>query len=128
MPRMKKKVSKAIQNAAARAAGMESIDPAPDFGVNLTVPAFVTAVGDAQEKQAAYNTQLAKADEARNVFRAAEASIADLSDRMLAATAGKFGRNSNEYVKAGGKRKVDRKRTTGTPVPVDPASPVVKAA
>ena len=120
MSRMKKKVSIVIRNAAARAAGMKSIAPAPDFGADLTVVAYETAVGDAQDKQSKYNTLLAQADEAKNVFESAETNLADLSDRMLAATAGKFGRNSNEYVKAGGTRKVDRKRTTGTPVPTAP--------
>jgi len=124
MSRLKRKVSKVIRNAAARAAGMKSIAPTPDFGPNLTVSAFEAVIGDAREKQANYNTKLSEADEAKNVFEAAEASVADFSDRMLAAAAARFGRSSNEYVKAGGTRRVDRKH------PAEAAQPVeaIKAA
>lgn len=57
-------------------------------------------------------------------FNAAEAGLRDLTERMLAAVSAKFGRASNEYEQAGGKRKSDRKRAvraTATP-------PVTKAA
>ena len=121
MSRLKRKVSKVIRNAAARAAGMKSIAPTLDFGADLTVLEFETTVGEVREKQANYNTKLSEADEARNVFEAAEARLADLSGRMLAAAAARFGRTSNEYVKAGGTRKVDRKHPAETAQPVETA-------
>ena len=110
MPRLKKTTSKMIQNAAARAAGMESINATLDFGNNLTLAAYKAAITDAQAKQSNYNTLLSQVDEAKNVFQAAEATVGDLSDRMLAAAAARFGRDSAEYEQAGGTRKSERKR------------------
>lgn len=105
----KKTTSKVVQFAAARAAGMESIAPTMDFGDGLTHTAYKAAIADAQTKLAAYNSLLAQVDEARGSFGAAEDNVRDLSDRMLAATAARFGRESSEYQKAGGTRKSDRK-------------------
>ncbi len=110
MPRLKRTASKVIQNAAARAAGLESIDPKLNLGGEMTLAGYKDAIAEALEKQAAYNTLLAQADEARNLFEAAEGKTSDLSGRILAAVAGRFGRASNEYEKAGGRRKADRRR------------------
>ncbi|MFT3868896.1 MAG: hypothetical protein QM715_10605 [Nibricoccus sp.] len=124
MSRRKRTSSRALQNASARAAGIESIDPALDLGGGLTVAAYNAAIQDARDKQTKYNTLLAESDEAANVFEAAEANLRDLTERMLAAVSAKFGRDSNEYEQAGGKRKSDRKRA----VRAVAASPAVKAA
>ena len=115
MARLKRIVSKVIRNAAARAAGMESIDPPLDFGHALTFAVYQAAVVDARAKQAAYNTLLSQVDEARLVFEAAEAGVGELSARMLAATFAKFGRDSNEYEKAGGTRKPARRQRKSPP-------------
>jgi hypothetical protein len=110
MPRLKRSSSKVLRLAATRAAGMKTIDAALDLGNGLTLAAYHTAIADTQAKQSAYNGLLAQSDEARNVFSAAEGSLADLTDRMLAGVAGKYGRDSDEYVKAGGTKKSQRKR------------------
>ena len=44
--------------------------------------------------------------------RAAEKAIRDLSERMLAGVASKYGKDSSEYEMAGGTRKSERKRPT----------------
>jgi protein involved in polysaccharide export with SLBB domain len=124
MSRRKRTSSRALQNASARAAGIESIDPALDLGGGLTIAAYNAAIQDTREKQTRYNTLLAESDEAANVFEAAEAGLRDLTERMLAAVSAKFGRDSNQYEQAGGKRKSDRKRATR----VAATPPVIKAA
>ncbi|MFT3869804.1 MAG: hypothetical protein QM715_15245 [Nibricoccus sp.] len=91
MPRLKRTLSKDIQNAAARAAGIESIDPSLDLGNGMSLEAFKTTIEDARAKQAAYNTLLSQADEAKNIFELAEQSTKDFSERMLAAIAAKHG-------------------------------------
>ena len=123
MSRKKRTISKVLENAAARAAGLESIDAALDFGNGMTLESYRTAIEAARAKQTAYNTLLAWGDEARTEFNSAEAGIRALSDRMLSAVAAKYGRDSNEYEKAGGTRMSDRKRTATrkeeeTPMPV----------
>jgi hypothetical protein len=110
MSRLKKTTSKTILNAAARAAGLESITPALDLGSGNTLAAFKTAIDEARTRQDTYNTLLSQADEARNLMKSAELKAGDFSKRMLAAVAAQYGLNSNEYEKAGGTRESERKR------------------
>ena len=49
-------------------------------------------------------------DGAYNNFLAEEASLRDLSERMLAGVAAVYGKNSDQYEQAGGVRKSERKR------------------
>jgi hypothetical protein len=107
---MKKKRSKVIETATVRAGGMELIAPVIDFGDGLNVPGYKAAIADTQGKQATYNALLSQADEAKLQFEAAQANLGDLSDRMLAAVGGKFGRDSGEYLKAGGRPKTRRRK------------------
>ena len=126
MSRLKRSVSKIIQNAATRASGLESISPDLDLGNGLTLAAYQAAIDDARKKQDEYNTLLSQSDEAANVFDTAERNLRDLTERMLLAAAAKYGRDSNEYEQAGGKRKSDRKRFVRTPKAT--ITPIAKAA
>ena len=110
MSRLKKTTSKTILNAAARAAGLESIDPVLDLGAGNKLEDFNALIEDARTKQAAYNTLLSQADEARNLMKVAERKAGDCSECMRIAVAAQYGLDSNEYEKAGGTRKSDRKR------------------
>lgn len=122
----KRTISRAIQTAATRAAGLETIDPNLDLGDGLTLAAYRTALEEAQTKQAAYNSQLAQTDQVGNDFEAAETKLGELSVRLLAAVAGKYGLDSNEYEQAGGTRRSDRKRPGRAAHKA--AAPVAKAA
>lgn len=64
-----------------------------------------------------YNSTLASADEKLNIFNAREKELKDMHERMLIAVAAKYGKDSDEYEKAGGKRKSERKRPTRKPAP-----------
>ena len=111
----KKKVSAHIEKAQQRLSALTAIDPALDLGNGLTVRAYQAAVADAQTKLDGYNTLLSQVDEAYNNVLSAEKSIRDLSERMLAGVASKYGKDSNEYEMAGGVRKSERKRPVRTP-------------
>jgi len=52
---------------------------------------------------------LSQSDEAKNQFEAAERLVRDMSERMLAGVAARFGKDSDAYEKAGGTRKSERK-------------------
>lgn len=110
MSRLKRTTSKVVLLAATRAAGLESIDPTPEFGPDATFTGYKAAIASAQTKQAAYNTLLAESDEAQNAFEAAEIKLRDYTERMLAGIAAHYGKNSSEYEMAGGRRKIDRRR------------------
>ncbi|MBM4025843.1 MAG: hypothetical protein FJ280_10625 [Planctomycetes bacterium] len=49
-------------------------------------------------------------DELGNQIKTQEKKLKDLTERMLAAVAARYGKDSDEYEKAGGTRKSERKR------------------
>jgi uncharacterized protein YciW len=109
MARRKRK-SKVLEEVFKRLAGLQAISPTLDLGNGLTVPLFAADVAKLETLMNAYNTLLAQSDEGQNKASAHEKYMRDLSERMLEGIGSKFGHDSNEYEKAGGKRKVDRKR------------------
>ena len=105
-----KKTSKALENAFKRLAGMQAINVTLDLGNGLTVPLFANEVANLEKLLNAYNLLLAQSDEGQNKAIAQEKLVRDLSERMLEGIGSKFGHDSNEYEKAGGKRKSEHKR------------------
>lgn len=107
-----KKLSPFLEGAQQRLNALSTIDPALDLGNGLTLAAYRAEVTSMQAKQDAYNALLPQADQAQNELLAAEKAIRDLSERMLAGVASKYGKDSSEYEMAGGTRKSERKRPT----------------
>jgi hypothetical protein len=112
MPQQRKTMSRVLKLATKRSASIASIDMELDLGNGLTLASFQAAVGETRQKLDAYNTLLARAAEARDGLASAEANLGDLHERMLAGIAARFGRDSVQYVMAGGTRKSEaiRKR------------------
>jgi hypothetical protein len=110
-----KRKSKVYELAQKRLAGIESISPALDLGNGLTVTAFHTHLQAVADKLDAYNTLLSTADAAQNELADQEKVLREFSERMREAVGAVYGHNSNEYEKAGGKRKSERKRPTRKP-------------
>jgi hypothetical protein len=106
-----KRTSKVLEKASVRAAGLRSIGP-EDFGGGLTSAAYETAVADTRQKLDNYNEALSLVDEKANILADSEKLLLDYNERVLAGVAAKYGKNSNQYEKVGGKRKDDRKRPT----------------
>jgi hypothetical protein len=125
MSRIRKGSTLTLDTAMKRLAGLESITPQPDFGGGLTLAAYRAALTDAQAKLESYNTSLANSDQAANWFAAAEGALRDLNDRILAGVAARWGRNSDQYEKAGGTRKSERKRAVRQPVTANLPAPTV---
>lgn len=106
----KKRKSKAVANGLKRAAALAAIDPKLDLGNGLTLDSYNTAI-QAQEKSVDdYNTTLAGLDTSLTDIKANEKTLAQLSTRMLKGVSSKYGEDSDEYEKAGGKRTSERKR------------------
>jgi hypothetical protein len=106
----KKRKSVVLEKALKRVAGMQAISPNLDLGNGLTVPGFTNEVATLENLMTAYNTLLAQSDEGQNKAIAQEKIVRELSERMLEGIGSKFGHDSNEYEKAGGKRKSEHKR------------------
>lgn len=105
-----KRKSDALELAMKRLAGLEAISADLNLGNELTVANYSTAVDEVINKLDVYNTLLSNADSALNDLTAKEKNLRELSERMLEAVGAVYGHDSNEYEKAGGKRKSERKR------------------
>jgi hypothetical protein len=104
-----KRTSKALDKANVRVAGLRSIGP-QDFGNGLTSEAYEEAIEDARTKLDDYNQALSMVDEKASLLTESEKKLLDLSERVLAGTAAKYGKNSIQYEKVGGVRKSEHKR------------------
>jgi hypothetical protein len=101
-----------MTDAANRLAGIKSIDENVDLGNGLTAATFGASISETQAALEAYNSTLALADQQLNQFTAKEKALKDIHERILIAVAAKYGKDSDEYEMAGGKRKSERKKPT----------------
>ena len=106
-----KKTSAVITAALTRTASLESSDPKLDLGNGLTLDTFRKSIQTATDNLDAYNKLLSDADVAAGVFAGAESALGDMSSRMLAGVAAKYGKDSPQYQQAGGTRTSDIKRS-----------------
>ncbi len=111
----KKKSSSHYEKAITRLAALRSIDANMDLGNGLTIVTYEKAVTTLRDSINSYNTQLSQVDELKNKAAEAELTLKDQSERMLNGVASKYGKNSNEYEKAGGVKKSERKRPVRKP-------------
>ena len=102
--------------AASRLAAMQTIDPVLDFGGGLSLVAYSAAIDDHRAKITTYNQQVAIADEKRASAKQSDKALIKLSSRFLSAVAARYGKDSEEYAKAGGTRTSEwRKPSKPTP-------------
>ncbi len=114
MARTKRGELPVLAKAQKRADGIRSIDPKMVLE-KLTLKGFDETLADARAKLSKYNELLSLVDEALNVVNKAGLAVADLSERMLAGIALKYGKDSDEYEKAGGTKKSERKKPRRKP-------------
>ena len=100
----RRRSSQVIADALERLANLKAIDPDLDLGNGLTVAAYEAKINKTQTSEGTYNGILAQADAAGNNFNADERDLRDMSSQVLSAVKVKYGRDSNEYEMAGGKR------------------------
>ena len=105
-----KRTSAVSEAAKLRLAGLQSIDPLLDLGGGLTVATFKTDIDDVDADFNTYNTMLSDVDQVQNRLGTKEGKLNDKSTRMLAAVGARWGKDSDEYEKAGGTRTSERKK------------------
>lgn len=101
----KKRKSDALTNAEGRAEGLATIDPKLNLGEDLTLKSYQDKIDETQATLTEYNGLLAGADVALVKLEQQERELRDLSERMLEGVSSRFGKNSEQYQKAGGTRK-----------------------
>jgi hypothetical protein len=113
MPRIRR-TSSVIAKAVVRSNNLKTIAPSLDLGGGLTVEAFDHLISQAQAAEGDYNQTVAMLDEKANRLDALLKQTGELSARLLAGVGARFGKNSDEYEKAGGVRTEEIKRTPRT--------------
>ncbi len=103
--------SSVLETARQRLAGLKSIQPAPNFGPNLSLADYEQKIKDLGDELDGYNAQLAALDERQNTIDTKEGTLNDWNKRMLSATGAQYGSDSSEYEMAGGTRSSERTRT-----------------
>lgn len=111
----KKRTSPAFEKLAQRLSGLKAIDEKLDLGNNLTVDSIIQKIVAYNGELEEYNIMLSNTDTKLNEIEAMEEAANNLSEIILFAVAAKFGKDSNEYEMAGGKRKSDIKRNAPRP-------------
>ena len=102
--------SKALEIARRRLDRLKSITPAPDFGTGFSITDFESKIDELAAQEATYNTARSDVDSKRTSLAKKERELLDYRERMLTAVAFVYGKDSKEYVAAGGIRKSERKR------------------
>ncbi|WP_445633057.1 ATPase involved in DNA repair [Nostoc sp. DSM 114161] len=110
--------SAALDKAQRRLALLKSINENLDLGHGLSIEAYSRYIDDTRATLEAHNTLLSNLDESRKTMDRKDKGLSELSERMLSAIASIYGRNSIEYLKAGGSsRKVSKSKKSITQVP-----------
>ncbi len=112
MAYQKKTSSLAKDKAQSRLDGLASIADDLDLGNGISVATLQAAVDLIDEKMSSYNQMLSNADAESDKFDAAETAANNLSERALDAVGVKYGKDSEEFMKAGGTKKSERKKPT----------------
>lgn len=110
----RKRTSRALPKAEQRIASIKSINIKLDLGNGYSVAAYEAKANSVRKQLEAYNTLLSKLDEAANELNTADKALAEMNERMLLGVAMKYGKKSNEYEMAGGRRRGERRRTRST--------------
>lgn len=110
----RKRTSDALTRAQTRSASLKSIADPLDLGNGLTTETYDAAIAATEGLLNSYNTKLSEIDGLQNQLDQSETELDDLSTRMLAAAGVKFGKDSDEYEKAGGTKTSERARPART--------------
>ena len=102
--------SSSLEDAQRRLERIRAIVPAPNFGTGFSIADYETEVANLGLALGEYNTVVAEADQKLTQLKERERSIRDYRERLLTAIAFVYGKDSDEYVAAGGIRKSERKR------------------
>lgn len=110
-----KRTSTHLKEAQIRISSLKSIDTELHLTDELNLAQYQAHVNDLQAQLSTYNAKLSELDALLNNIQATEKALRVYSSRMLTAVAAHYGRNSNAYEQAGGKRTSEIVRRRRTP-------------
>jgi uncharacterized protein YukE len=116
-----KRGSDVLDKAMRRMAGTQSISETLDFGNGLSVVEYDARIQVLQTHINDYNTMLSTLDQMAGKIELLEQEMRRYSEKMLMSVATRYGKDSLQYMQAGGKiRKRSTRATSETTIaPVD---------
>ncbi|MEH2050124.1 hypothetical protein [Nostoc sp.] len=108
-----KRSSTVLDKATLRISGMRSISETLEFGDSLNLAEYEKRIQILQMKLSSYNTMLSTVDEAVGQIQLLEQDLRSYSEKMLMSVATRYGKNSLQYMQAGGKPRKSSKRSVG---------------
>lgn len=112
-----KRSSSGLEQAIRRLAGMRSISETLEFGDGLSLVEYDARIQALQTQLSSYNTMLSGLDEMTGQIGLMEKQLRSYSEKMLMSVAARYGKDSLQYVQAGGKPRKSRKRSTVNAAP-----------
>ena len=106
----RKKMAPHYEVATARSSALRSIGDPIDLGNGINLEYYLQRLQVYRDALNDYNILLSAVDEKRLNAKALEKEMKDLSTRMLAYVAARYGKDSIEYAKAGGTKTSERKK------------------
>jgi hypothetical protein len=122
---IKTRGSAALDKSQRRLASLASIDESLNLGNNLTLQAYRQKIEETRSTLERHNTLLSHVDESRKAVTEMEQELSELSERMLAGIAVRYGRRSSEYGKAGGSVRSGNTKSRSAAEPVRSFSTII---
>ncbi|MEH2175194.1 hypothetical protein [Nostoc sp.] len=124
-----KRSSPTLENALRRIAGMRSISPTLEFGNGLNLTDYDSRIQTLQTQLSTYNTLLSTLDEMAGRLSLIEEELRGYSEKMLMSVATHYGKDSLQYIQAGGKpRKKLSRRSSNTQSPSESTATTLNGA
>ncbi|MCC5622340.1 hypothetical protein [Nostoc sp. CHAB 5715] len=124
-----KRSSPTLEKALRRIAGMRSISPTLEFGNGLNLTDYDSRIQTLQTQLSTYNTLLSSIDEMAGRLSLIEEELGGYSEKMLMSVATHYGKDSLQYVQAGGKsRKKLSRRSSNTQSPSETTATTLNGA
>jgi hypothetical protein len=120
-----KRSSPVLEKATRRMAGMRSISDTLEFGNGLSLADYNVRIQTLQTQLSSYNTMLSTLDEMKGRIALLEQELGSYSEKMLMSVAACYGKDSLQYIQAGGKprKHASRQSASATPAIVPLAVP-----
>lgn len=116
----KTRSSKVLEISKRRLERLKSINPPLQSNEGISITDYETSINQLESMEATYNTSISDLDSQLSAIKTKEKTIRDQRERMLQFVAAKFGKDSDEYVAAGGIRKSERKKPQSKKISSEP--------
>jgi hypothetical protein len=125
MPR-KQRSSVALINAENRESRLRTINGELDLGNGITLANYTQEIAALRAKVFEHNSTTVRLDDLSRDIKRMEDELRITSEKMLMGVGLKYGKNSNEYGKAGGTLTSERKKTSKKNPAVNKVKPEIK--